>query len=81
MPAYYAALDRGERPFAKGYILTDDDQIRRQTIMRLMCDLSLDYAAMSQHLGMDFATYFAAELDSLTISKPTASSKRERRTA
>ena len=44
---YYAALDQGELPLAKGYILTEEDKIRRQTIMRLMCDLSLDYAAMS----------------------------------
>ena len=34
--------------------------------MRLMCDLSLDYAALSKDLGMDFAGYFAAELDSMT---------------
>jgi oxygen-independent coproporphyrinogen III oxidase len=65
LPAYAAALESGQLPFAKGYILTDEDQLRRQTIMRLMCDLSLDYAAMSQALGVDFARHFAAELESL----------------
>ena len=34
--------------------------------MRLMCDLSLDYAALSKALGIDFARYFAPELDSMT---------------
>ena len=65
LPRYYASLDEGKLPLAKGYILTADDQIRQQTIMRLMCDLELDYAAMSKRLGLDFAQYFAAELDSL----------------
>jgi oxygen-independent coproporphyrinogen III oxidase len=65
LPRYYAALDEGKLPLARGYILTADDQIRQQTIMRLMCDLELDYAAMSKLLELDFAQYFASELDSL----------------
>lgn len=65
LPAYYAALDSGSSPFAKGYILSDDDKIRRRTIMRLMCDMSLDYASLSHDLGVDFRDYFAAELDSM----------------
>ena len=32
LPAYYAAVDGGRLPFARGYILTDDDKIRRQTL-------------------------------------------------
>ncbi len=62
---YYAALDAGKLPLARGYILTDDDKIRRETIMRLMCDLGLDYASMSRLLGLDFAKHFAPELESL----------------
>jgi oxygen-independent coproporphyrinogen-3 oxidase len=65
LPDYYAALDGGREPYAKGYILSSDDQIRRRTIMRLMCDLSLDYAALSKDMAIDFAAYFAAELDSM----------------
>jgi oxygen-independent coproporphyrinogen-3 oxidase len=65
LPAYYAALDEGKIPLAKGYVLTADDQIRQQTIMRLMCDLELDYANMSELLNLDFAEYFAPELNSL----------------
>jgi oxygen-independent coproporphyrinogen-3 oxidase len=30
-----------------------------------MCDLSLDYAAMSHRLGLNFASHFERELDSL----------------
>jgi oxygen-independent coproporphyrinogen III oxidase len=65
LPAYYAALDGGRVPCARGYVLTNEDKIRRETIMRVMCDLSLDYAAMSRHLGIDFAGHFAKELAAL----------------
>ena len=44
----------GTRRFTRGYRLTGEDKIRRETIMRVMCDLSLDYAAMSQKLGVNF---------------------------
>src|SRR5581483_9286102 len=62
---YYGALDRDRLPLSRGYVLTEDDKIRRETIMRVMCDLSLDYAAMSAKLGIHFATHFAKELEAL----------------
>jgi oxygen-independent coproporphyrinogen III oxidase len=65
LPEYYQALDAGRSPILRGYLLTDDDKIRRDTIMRLMCDLALDYDEMSRKLGLKFAEYFARELDSL----------------
>jgi oxygen-independent coproporphyrinogen-3 oxidase len=65
LPAYYEALDDGRLPLAKGYLLSEEDQIRRQTIMRLMCDLALDYTAMSQYLELDFAGHFAKEIAGL----------------
>ena len=58
LPDYYAALDAGKNPLSRGYFVTDEDKIRRETIMRVMCDLSLDYAAMSQKLGINFAATF-----------------------
>ena len=60
LPGYYEVLDSGWEPFAKGYILSGDDKIRRHTIMRLMCDMSLDYAALSKDLEIDFAELFQA---------------------
>jgi len=63
---YYATLDAGQVPMVRGYVVTDEDKIRRETIMRVMCDLSLDYAAMSQRLGINFGSYFERELESLT---------------
>jgi oxygen-independent coproporphyrinogen-3 oxidase len=65
LPDYYAALDEGKLPMDRGYIMTAEDQIRRTTIMRLMCDLGLDYPAMSKLLGIDFKEHFAREIESL----------------
>jgi len=65
LPDYYAALDAGQAPISKGYVLTADDEIRSQVIMRLMCDMSLDYASISETLGLDFKSYFASDLASL----------------
>jgi oxygen-independent coproporphyrinogen-3 oxidase len=63
---YYAALDAGKVPVVRGYVVTEEDKIRRETIMRVMCDLDLNYAAMSQRLGIDFASYFEREIESLS---------------
>jgi len=65
LPKYYGALDAGQVPLARGYLVTEEDKIRRETIMRVMCDLSLNYAAMSRRLGINFAAHFQRELESL----------------
>ena len=65
LPDYYAALDVGKVPLSRGYFMTDEDKIRRETIMRVMCDLSLDYTAMSQKLGVNFTSHFEREIESL----------------
>jgi oxygen-independent coproporphyrinogen-3 oxidase len=65
LPSYFRALDAGQMPLARGYVLTAEDRFRRETIMRVMCDLSLDYEVMSASLGVDFAQHFAAELAEL----------------
>ena len=62
---YYTALDADQWPVARGYILTPEDQLRRQTIMRLMCDLGLDYQEMDRLLSIRFTEHFARELASL----------------
>jgi len=65
LPDYYERLNGKDFPFVRGYLLTDDDQIRRRIIMRLMCDLSVDFDSMSQETGIDLHRYFAEEIRSL----------------
>jgi len=59
------AVDAGRVPLHRAYLVTGEDKIRRETIMRTMCDLSLDFGAMSRALGIDFERHFAKELASL----------------
>ncbi|MBS0664708.1 MAG: oxygen-independent coproporphyrinogen III oxidase [Verrucomicrobia bacterium] len=59
---YYAALDRGEVPATRGRELSEEDARRREIIMRVMCHLRLDYAALSREFGFDFAARYATEL-------------------
>jgi len=65
LDAYYAALDAGHLPVTRGFILGMDDKLRRTTIVRLMCDMKLDFNAMSEMLGIGFTDYFAKEILSL----------------
>jgi len=65
LPDYYAALDAGRLPLERGIILTEEDRIRRQVIMRIMCDRRINYADLSRRLGVDFAGNFAREIESL----------------
>jgi oxygen-independent coproporphyrinogen-3 oxidase len=66
LPGYYGLLDKGELPTAKAFFLSDDDRIRRDVIMRLMCDHALDFDAAGARVGVDFRTYFAPEIERLS---------------
>ena len=65
LPEYCAALEAGRLPLERGLILSEEDRLRRQVIMRIMCDRRLDYADLSQRLGVDFRAKFAPEIESL----------------
>jgi oxygen-independent coproporphyrinogen-3 oxidase len=65
LPEYQEAVDAGRAPLHRAYFVTPEDSIRRETIMRVMCDLSLDFAAISKEFGIDFEDYFARELTAL----------------
>ena len=53
----------------RGLRLTRDDQIRRDAITRVMCDLELDFAGFGQEWNIAFTDYFA---DALTDLRPLA---------
>lgn len=63
LPTYYDRITVHQLAIEKGYVLSEDDKIRRDTIMRLMCDLELDFTNMSKRLGIDFAHYFRDSLE------------------
>jgi oxygen-independent coproporphyrinogen-3 oxidase len=59
---YYARIDRGELPVARGLVLSDDDLLRRDVIQRLMCDFALDLPALSARWNVDAAARLAPEM-------------------
>ena len=63
---YQARIDRGELPVVRGYALSTDDRLRREIIMALACQGVVDCADVEGRWGIDFDTYFADEMASLT---------------
>lgn len=65
LPGYYAALNEGRLPITRAVRLNRDDQVRRTVIMKLMCDLELDFDQLGSDLGIEFREYFRDGLKDL----------------
>jgi len=59
---YYAAVNAGRLPIEKGLRLSDEDRLRRDVIMALMCRDGLRFADIEALHGVKFVPHFAAEL-------------------
>ena len=65
MDAYEAAItDHGLAVF-RGYTLSQEDHLRRNVIMRLMCDFALDFTRVEEEFGIAFKEHFADSLADL----------------
>jgi oxygen-independent coproporphyrinogen-3 oxidase len=64
---YYDLLDQGRLPVVRGLALSRDDLIRRSVIMALMCQGELQFEALETAFLIDFESYFAAELQALSV--------------
>jgi oxygen-independent coproporphyrinogen-3 oxidase len=62
---YYAALDDGRLPVARGLALSHDDLARRAIIQSLVCNFRLSIEAIELAWLIDFRRHFAAELEDL----------------
>ena len=65
LDAYYDRLDQGELPIYRGIELDADDVLRRSIIQSLMCHFELSFRSIGDAQGIDFRSYFAAELAAL----------------
>jgi len=65
MDVYAETVEQDEFPVFRGYILSDEDHLRRQVIMRLMCDFALAYKPFETEFGIDFKQHFADGLSDL----------------
>lgn len=58
---YEALLSDGELPVTSGVVLSQDDEIRRDVIMSIICHNKLDVEEISNMYGIDFNRYFSSE--------------------
>ena len=62
LPAWEIAVDRGQPPVWRGLALSFDDRVRADVIQQLMCNASVDIAAIENRYDIDFWDYFATGL-------------------
>jgi oxygen-independent coproporphyrinogen-3 oxidase len=65
LEAYYGSLRDGVHAIERGYVLTDEDLLRRRVITDLMCHGKLDYARYENALETSFTEHFAEALAQL----------------
>lgn len=63
--AYAAAVEKGELPLERGFLLSAEDRNRRALIMDVMCRPRVDFADLGRRTGLDIARAYAPELASL----------------
>ena len=62
---YYDRINAGEPATHVGYRMTADDHIRKETIMKLMCNLEVDKTEISEQFGIEFDEYFRSDIPKL----------------
>jgi oxygen-independent coproporphyrinogen-3 oxidase len=62
---YFKALDEETLPIAKGYQLSDDDILRRDVVMKRMCNFELEFESIEKKYNINFKEYFAWGLNNL----------------
>lgn len=62
---YYAAIDSGDLAVFRGVYLTEDDELRRDVITRLISHFHLNFETLDQQWNIRFKEYFANELQNL----------------
>ncbi len=65
LPSYYQMLKSNQLPIWRGCQLSDDDVLRRDVIMELICNFKLDIAEIEKNYCINFNSYFKFELNQL----------------
>jgi oxygen-independent coproporphyrinogen-3 oxidase len=65
LPEYYESLASDTLPVVRGHALTEDDVLRRDVIMALMCQGRVRFAAIEAAHDVRFGERFAAEMEKL----------------
>ncbi|MGC9239544.1 MAG: oxygen-independent coproporphyrinogen III oxidase [Acidithiobacillus sp.] len=61
LETWNAAIDAQRLPVERGWVLSDEDRLRRHVITRLICDFRLSRDELEERFAIDFPRHFAAE--------------------
>lgn len=62
---YRSAIADHQLATFRGFVMDEDDQLRADVIMTLMCSMPIDFVTFNQRYGIDMRQYFSAEILSL----------------
>lgn len=65
MDEYYAQIDVGHLPIYRGLVINQDDKLRRDIILSLICHFIVDIRQIEKAYSIDFDNYFAREIEML----------------
>lgn len=65
LKVYYSSVEAQGNALWRGLAMTEDDCLRREVIKTLICNFKLDYLAIEHQFGINFADYFAEDLQLL----------------
>jgi oxygen-independent coproporphyrinogen-3 oxidase len=65
LDAYMASVNRGELPIERGFLLSREDEIRREFILDLFCNFAVDLARFGERHGLDAESFFAGDYKGL----------------
>ena len=62
---YFEAIDNGRFPILRGFKLNDDDILRREVIINIICNGLISFSKIEKKYNIKFQDYFKNELNSL----------------
>ena len=65
LPEYYNRLDKGELPILRGVQLNEDDILRRDVIVEIMCQFKIIKSEIEERYSINFDEYFEDALEAL----------------
>jgi oxygen-independent coproporphyrinogen-3 oxidase len=64
---YLLEVGAGRLPIFRGFLLSPEDELRREVLQQLSCTLAVDLKDISRRFGVDAETMLARELERLDV--------------
>ena len=62
MATWRDSIQSGAMPWLRGFLLSQDDELRRELILELSCTMEVDLRALGQRFGVDAERWFTDEI-------------------